>query len=158
MAILYDYIDSGLKVFGLHGVDDNGNCTCGNPECKALFKHPIMSNWQHTPQWSDEQIETFEIMGHFKTGFGVLCAGLLVIDVDARNGGVESFKRLVEKMPAAGKAAFVVNTGSGNGSQHHYFKLSEPVALLQSHPDFVGIDFKTSGFVVGAGSMHASGA
>ncbi|MEZ5490255.1 MAG: PriCT-2 domain-containing protein [Gammaproteobacteria bacterium] len=152
---LYDYREAGFKVFGLYGVDNKGVCGCGNQSCKALYKHPIMSNWQIVPYWSDEQMETFELTGQFKTGFGVLCSGYLVVDVDARNGGVESFAKLCEVVPL--DARFVVNTGSGNGSQHHYFKLTEPLSLVQNLPDYPGIDFKTSGYVVGAGSMHASG-
>lgn len=157
MMHLYDYLEAGFRVFGVHGVDKKGNCECGNPDCKALYKHPVISNWQNVPQWSDEQIETFEQMGHFDTGFGVLCNGFLVVDVDARNGGVESFKKLCKDIPEVGSAAFVVNTGSGNGSQHHYFKLAEPTALVQHHNTYPGIDFKASGYVIGAGSLHASG-
>lgn len=157
MANLYDYLEAGFRVFGLHGVDGDGVCGCGNPECQALYKHPVISNWQSVPDWSDEQIETFEAIGHFRTGFGVICSGWLIIDVDARNGGVESFKQLVADIPEAGESAFVINTGSGNGSQHHYFRNHPPVALVQHHNKYPGIDFKTSGYVVGAGSMHASG-
>ena len=158
MANIYDYIESGFKVFGLHGVAAKGVCGCGNPDCEAILKHPIISNWQHVPHWSEDQIDVFEQMGHFKTGFGVLCAGWLIIDVDARNGGVESFKRLCEDIPEAGRAAFVVNTGSGNGSQHHYFRLTPPLALLQNHDKYQGIDFKTRGYIVRCESLHASGA
>lgn len=158
MSHLYDYLEAGFRVFGINGVDSAGRCECGNPDCQALFKHPRISNWQNVPAWSDEQIETFDSIGHFRTGFGVLCDGFLIVDVDARNGGVESFRQLCADIPEAGQAAFVVNTGSGNGSQHHYFRLPAPAALVQSLPAYPGIDFKTSGFVVGAGSMHASGA
>jgi len=156
MNNIYDYLEAGFKIFGVQGVT-NGVCNCGDPECKALYKHPVISNWQNVPNWSDEQIETFEAMGHFKTGFGVLCSGFLIIDVDARNGGVESFKKLCADYPSAKTAAFVVNTGSGGGSQHHYFRLKEPMALVQAHNDYPGIDFKTSGYVIGEGSLHASG-
>jgi hypothetical protein len=156
MSHLYDYLEAGFKVFGIHGAK-GGVCGCGDPSCLALFKHPVISNWQNVPHWSEEQIETFEAMGHFDTGFGVLCAGWLIIDVDARNGGVESFANLCRDVPSAATAAFVVNTGSGGGSQHHYFRLSPPVAMVQSHPDYPGIDFKTSGYVIGADSLHASG-
>lgn len=158
MSQLYDYVEAGFKVFGIHGIDKQGGCECGNPECQALFKHPRISNWQNVPDWSDEQLETFEALGHFKTGFGVLCSGWLIIDVDARNGGVESFKKLCAELPECAGASFVVNTGSGGGSQHHYFKMSSAQAMMQHHRDYPGIDFKTSGYVIGAGSLHASGA
>src|SRR5690625_3439934 len=158
MSAIYAYVEAGFEVFGLRGRDKDGSCECGNPKCGACFKHPRISHWQSVPHWSDEQLETFEALGHFKTGFGALCDGWLIIDVDARNGGVDSFARLCKRFPAILECAFVVNTGSGGGSQHHYFRLPEPVPMVQHHPDFVGVDFKTSGFVVGDGSLHASGA
>ena len=83
---IQDYLEGGFRVFGIHGAS-RGLCDCGDEKCTALFKHPVISNWQSVPHWSDEQIDTFDQLGHFDTGFGVLCAGFLVIDVDARNGG-----------------------------------------------------------------------
>lgn len=156
---IYDYIESGFKVFGLHGAT-GGACNCGDAECTAILKHPIMSNWQSVPNWSDEQIECFDEMGHFNSGFGVIVKGFLVIDVDARNGGVPSFKKLCKDVPNILDCAFVVNTGSGGGSQHWYFKLSDDdktKSLMQTNKKYTGIDFKTSGFVVGSGSLHQSG-
>jgi len=50
----------------------------------------------------------------------------------------------------------IVNTGSGKGSKHLYFK-APTMALRQTHEDYKGIDFKSSGYVVGPGSMHVSG-
>jgi hypothetical protein len=40
---IYDYIEAGFKVFGLHGAK-GGACNCGNADCEAILKHPIMSN------------------------------------------------------------------------------------------------------------------
>ncbi|HNH45100.1 MAG TPA: PriCT-2 domain-containing protein, partial [Agitococcus sp.] len=156
---IYDYLESGFKIFGLHG-KANGVCGCGDVDCTAFYKHPIMSNWQNVPNWSDDQIECFDALGHFNTGFGVLCKGWLIIDVDARNGGVLSFKQLCKDVPSILTCGYVVNTGSGGGSQHWYFKLSDDdktKSLMQKHDKYAGIDFKTSGYVVGAGSLHESG-
>jgi hypothetical protein len=153
-----DFWAAGFRVFGLYGVDKKGACLCGNKDCKAPYKHPLVSNWQHTPVWDEEQIETMELSGQVDTGFGVLIRGLLVIDVDARNGGVDSFLRLRHDIQSVEKSGLIVNTGSGGGSQHLYFSLPDNmVALLQKHPDYPGIDFKSSGYVVGPGSLHASG-
>ena len=86
--------EAGFRVFGLYGRDEDGKCECGNPNCpdKSLFKHPRVSNWQHTPHWSEEQLDTMVEMGQFKTGYGIACRELLVVDVDARNGGVASMQ------------------------------------------------------------------
>jgi hypothetical protein len=156
---IYDYIESGFKVFGLHG-STGGACNCGDVDCEAILKHPIMSNWQNVPHWSDEQIECFDEMGHFNTGFGVIVRDYLIVDVDERNGGVKSFKHLCKDVPSLLDCAFIVNTGSGGGSQHYYFKLNDDdkkLSLMQKLEKYKGIDFKSSGFVVGSGSLHASG-
>jgi hypothetical protein len=157
MANQFDFIGAGIRIFGLHGAK-NGLCDCGNPECKALFKHPIASNWQHTPDWSDEQLDTMQEMGQFDTGYGVLVNGLLVVDVDARNGGVESFNSLCKdlSLDLVGESGLAVSTGSGGGSMHLYFKC-EAGAYSQHLDKYKGIDFKTSGYVVGPESLHASG-
>jgi hypothetical protein len=152
-----EFIEAGYKVFGLHSILPSGLCACGWDKCQAPGKHPQAANWQHTPHWSDEQLETLIEMGQFDTGFGVLVDGLLVVDVDARNGGVQSYAKLLERVPELAGAGLIVETGSGGGSQHLYFALPVPQALVQALPDFPGIDFKSSGFVVGPGSLHRSG-
>lgn len=150
--------EAGYRVFGLHGVTPSGHCACGDPACKAVLKHPLVSNWQHTPIWSEEQLDLMEETGQFATGYGVLLRDLLVIDVDARNGGLPSYEKLLEVLPAISGAGLIVNTGSGGGSRHFYFKLPAGVSIVTKHNDYLGIDFKSgSSFVVGPGSLHASG-
>ena len=107
-----DYVEAGFRVFGVYGAHGD-LCDCGNPSCEALYKHPRISNWQHTPEWSDEQLDVMEETGQFDTGFGVLCTGWLVVDVDARNGGVASYEKLVKAIPAIAESGFIVATGSG---------------------------------------------
>jgi hypothetical protein len=153
-----EFWEAGFHVFGLHGATKTGACGCGNPHCKAVYKHPLVSNWQNTPHWSEEQLEAYESIGQFDTGYGILCKNLLVIDVDARNGGVLSYENLINSYPQISlNAGLIVETGSGNGSKHIFFKLDHDLALLQHLDGYDGIDFKSSGFVVGAGSLHASG-
>lgn len=153
----HDYLDSGFKVFGLYGMDAAGHCECGNPECEALYKHPRVANWQYTPDWSEDQLEVMEKSGQFNTGFGVLCEGFLIIDIDPRNGGEEGYKQLVRdtQIDYEVESGFVVRTG-GNGL-HIYFKNTAARALSGKLKEYKGVDFKSSGYVVGAGSMHASG-
>jgi len=154
--LYHQFIDAGHRLFGLHPIVD-GKCGCRNKDCKAVGKHPFAASWQHTPLWSNDQILKMEEAGQFKTGYGVLVDGLLVIDVDARNGGVKSFKKLLKDIPSLADCGLVVNTGSGGGSQHLYYKVSSELALQGKHDDYEGIDFKSSGFVVGIGSQHKSG-
>jgi hypothetical protein len=148
-----EFRDAGFKVFGLLGkYDAEGN----ELDERLAYKKPYASGWQHTPEWSDEQWDLFHEIGAFDTGYGVLMDGILVVDVDARNGGTESYERLLEKVPEISGAGLIVNTGSGGGSKHLYFK-SPGTALVQHMKDYPGIDFKSSGYVVGPGSLHSSG-
>jgi len=157
--IYRQYHDAGFRIFGLYGANEHGICLCDNPQCNAPYKHPIAKGWQHTPEWDDDQLSAMEIAGHFDTGFGVLCNGFIVVDIDARNGGVESYQQLNEDLGGALlSAGMIVRTGSGGGSRHLYFKAPAGVSLQTKLTAYPGIDFKSSGYVVGAGSLHASGA
>jgi len=157
MSNYRNFWEAGYRVFGLHPITKHKTCGCGNPKCTAVGKHPIISNWTSVPYWSEDQLETFEEGGQFDSGYGVLVKGLLVIDVDARNGGVASYERLVNDFPKISAANLIVETGSGSGSKHLYFNLPENIALRGNLPQYPGIDFKSSGFVVGPGSAHISG-
>ena len=154
--IYRDFIENDIVIFGLYGAA-GGLCECGDAKCKAVLKHPIASNWQHSPLWSDEQLEVMEEMGQFETGYGVLTDGLLVVDVDERNGGAKSYEALLEAVPQIAGAGLVVKTGSGGLSKHLYFSLEGAAALVQNLKDYPGIDFKSTGYVVGPGSLHESG-
>lgn len=153
--LIRDYTESGFRTFALWGLSQ-GQCECGDDKCEALGKHPRVSNWQHSPVWSEDQLE---IMLQFTitTGFGVCLDNHLVLDIDPRNGGNESYERLVKDtgLDYASISGFVVATGGGG--KHIYFSRPEG-AYLTHLSGYPGIDFKTSGYVVGAGSLHKLGA
>lgn len=152
-----EFNELGYPFFPLHGVTKDGICECLNPKCEALFKHPRISNWQVTQVWEEEQIECMEMTGQLDTGYGILCKGLIVIDVDARNGGVESYSKLLQEVPEILECGFIVETGSGGGSKHLFFKAPHNTNLKSHLKGYEGLDFKSSGYVVGAGSRHKSG-
>lgn len=148
--------EAGLHVFPLNGFTGK-QCGCGDERCQAAGKHPRAKNWQHTPLWDDEQMDNIEEAGWFSSGYGVLCKGLLVIDVDVRNGGEESYARLVAAVPEIASAGLIVRSGRGDGGRHLYFSLPEAVPMVQHLSEYRGIDFKSSGFTVGPGSRHVAG-
>lgn len=151
------FAENGHRVFLLESIDGN-SCGCGNPKCTAIGKHPVASNWQNTPEWDEDQLSNMaDVIDGLERGYGVLCRDLLVVDIDAKNGGVESYAKLLEAIPAVASAGLIVETGSGGGSKHLYFTAPSEVPTVQTHKDYPGIDFKHSGFVVGPGSPHASG-
>lgn len=152
------FIEADIPVFWLHPIQDDGSCGCQDPDCENQGKHPGISRWQHTPVWSDEQLELMEGIGRLVDGYGVLLNGLLVVDVDARSGGVQSYTRLLEAVPEIAGAGLIVNTGSGGGSKHLYFRCDPTIAMSFKLAEYPGVDFKSgSSFVVGPGSIHKSG-
>lgn len=149
---------AGIPFFPLYRFNHNLKCECGNADCLAVGKHPRARNWQNTPLWDHDQIEAMEEYGHLSSGYGILCKGLLVIDVDARNGGVESLKKLCADYPdLESSCGLEVTTGSGGGSRHLYYRIDPALALVSHLAEYPGIDFKSSGYVVGPGSHHKSG-
>jgi len=157
MANIHDYLEAGRRVFPLWAVTPSG-CECGDAECGALGKHPRISSWQHSPHWSDEQIEAMSSMGQFDTGFGVCIDDQLVVDIDPRNGGSDSFKKLCDDLGMDLKSLSGHVVATGGGGWHIEFKRPPGKSLVQHADAYPGIDFKSSGFIVGASSLHASGA
>lgn len=151
---ILDYHEAGFRVFALHPIE-RGKCGCGDPRCEAVGKHPSISAWQTVPHWSDEQLDVL-MRYQVETGFGVCIDDQLVIDVDPRNGGTASLEKLQADtgLDFVALSGFVVRTGGAG--LHIYFNRPSG-AYLQHLPQYPGIDFKTSGFVVGAGSLHLSG-
>ena len=156
MSYYMDYLEAGFRIMSILPVTD-GLCGCMNPDCKALFKHPRAKNWQNTPHWSDEQLENMIKYDRLKQAYGVLVDDHLVIDVDPRNGGTEGYKKLCEDtgLDYEKESGFVVQTGGGG--LHIYFNRQREDALSGKLKDYPGVDFKSSGFVIGSESMHASG-
>lgn len=150
------YINAGFRVMRLYPVVD-GQCSCENPECKNLYKHPMQRNWTHTVPLDEDALRTYEEYGLLDQGFGVLVDDHLVIDIDPRNGGDESFKELCSdlKVDLKSESSFIVKTGGGGW--HIYFKRESNERLAGHLMQYPGIDFKSSGYIVGAGSLHASG-
>jgi len=152
-----DYLEAGFRIMAIHPVDKDGLCGCGNPDCKAILKHPKASNWQHTPHWSEEQIDNMEKFGQLDQAFGVLVDDHLIVDVDPRNGGDVALAQLQEDigLNLEAESEFVVETGGGG--LHIYFKRDPSTPLVSHLRQYEGIDFKSSGYVIGCGSLHASG-
>lgn len=155
MNQVYDYLEGGFHIFPLHNIEQ-GKCSCGFDDCQAVGKHPRANNWQTPISWDDQQIENMIEFGQLRDGFGVLCDGWLIVDIDPRNGG--SLEQLNKYMGVdIDKASnYIVQTGGGG--LHIYFRAPQGVNLDSHIKELPGIDFKVSGFVVGNGSLHKSGA
>ena len=84
---------------------------------------------------------------------GIACAksDLLVIDVDPRNAGDETFGQLVKRL---GPLPPTWTTLTPGGGQHYYFRQRDELALGSLGE---GIDLKWNGYVVAPPSVHPNG-
>lgn len=153
-----DYVDAFMRLIPLNSII-NGKCDCQDPECTAIGKHPIRSNWNNQPPAGDETLQVWQ--DFYKcTGLGwALDEDHIIIDVDSRNGGLQSLEKLQHdlKIDLFEVCNAIVKTGGGGW--HFAFKKLDSMNLGWKMPkSYPGIDIKQfGGFVVIAGSMHASG-
>jgi Bifunctional DNA primase/polymerase, N-terminal len=87
-------------------------------------------------------------------GVAIACApsGLVVLDVDPRNGGDETFGRLQREL---GKLPVTPTCLTGAGGMHLYFR-DTVGAYIGSAGD--GVDIKSEGYVLAPPSLHPNGA
>ena len=149
------YAHRGWHVFPLHSVR-NGLCSCGKPSCENPAKHPrtehglldatidvdTIAKWWST--WPDANIG-------IRTG---QISGVVVLDLDAKNGGLESWNELQD---IHGRVE-TLTCRTGGGGLHLYFEA--PADELKSTGSQIapGIDTRAEGgYVVAPPSLHISG-
>lgn len=161
------YANKGWKVLPVHGVV-NGKCTCGKThvDAKEAGKHPAIAGWQNQAT-SDIDTVTQWWQENPEYNIGVFCreSGFLVIDIDPRNGGDDSFLKLEER--AAGNLPPTVEAITGVWSKdgkpargrHLIYKCSPNEKFIGNFKKagLDGIDVKHNGYVLIAPSRHFSG-
>ncbi|CAA9890530.1 hypothetical protein METHB2_240003 [Candidatus Methylobacter favarea] len=153
-----NYAERGWFVIPLHSVE-NGQCTCKR-QCKSPGKHPIFNNWQAKATTDPAQIKQWWNKYSF-ANIGIVTgqkSGLVVIDIDPRNGGDASLQDLIDAYADfnAILATYTVMTG-GNGS-HFYYHYSKAFKSLKNHGLGKGIDIKADGgYILAPPSNHVSG-
>lgn len=147
----------GWAVFPLQWITDEGKCSCGNGDCQNAGKHPMTEHGFKDATKQFARIDRWwRASPHANVGIATgKVSNLFVVDIDPRNGGDASLKRLVE---AHGPFPDTVCVKTGGGGDHLY--VAHPGgnhAGWQKHVA-AGIDICADGsYVVGAGSSHKSG-
>ena len=145
----------GWPVLPLYTPDAEGRCSCGSPDCRSVGKHPQTKHGVHDA--TKDPAEVAALCRKFpEANIGVptgLVSGIIVLDVDPRNGGDAS---LTELEALHGPLPDTVEARTGGGGRHFYFKAPEhPVAKRRVAP---GLDLQAEGaYVVAPPSRHASG-
>jgi len=161
------YASQGWKILPCYGIV-GGRCTCSqtHAEPKDVGKHPALNSW-HT-EASNDLIEISRWWERDpEANIGVFCrpSGFLVIDIDPRSGGhnsFEEFEKLVEgALPSTVEATTGVYTLGGRTLRgRHIFYRCDPSEELVGNlkaAGIKGIDIKHNGYVLIAPSRHFSG-
>ncbi|MDQ3288247.1 MAG: AAA family ATPase [Pseudomonadota bacterium] len=117
----------------------------------VIGKVPRDRKWQLKDYDSSAEVAAANARGH-NLGVRLADSGWLVVDVDPRNGGDESFERFRSDAGIALDDYPFVRTGGGG--LHVYMRLPDGFEAVTHHDRYPGIDFKTSGQVVAPGSIH----
>jgi hypothetical protein len=157
------YRERGWKVMPLHRpTGANSACSCGDPGCSGVGKHPALSGWRqqngvYAPEinlqlsntlqrWFEKDQRNVAIL----TG---RISGVVVLDIDSEEGERNAKNRGI---PEDGPQ---VMTGKG---RHIYFaypfeRLDERHELKNFAGTVQGVDFRgDGGYVVAPPSLHAS--
>jgi hypothetical protein len=145
----------GFALIPVHAPSPRG-CTCiAGKKCGAPGKHPRISDWGN--KWSKDPDVIDQWLTKWPgTNIGIVTgepSGIVVIDVDPRNGGVDALDDLQRKFGKLPETWMVL---TGGGGYHYYFKLSIGVRLPKEL--CAGVDIKgDGGMVLAPGSLHVSG-
>jgi hypothetical protein len=151
------YARRGWPVFPLHPIVA-GRCGCGQPDCKAVGKHPVTRSWQRSIASVDAAEAAWR--GRLgQRGIGLACgprAGCFGFDIDPRHGGVAALAQLVERH---GRLPRTPVARSGSGGLHIYFAWPDSGEVRNSEGKVgPGLDVRgVGGLMVLAPTLHASG-
>jgi P4 family phage/plasmid primase-like protien len=145
------YLRLSLHILPLHYITEHGQCSCNNPNCHSPGKHPVTPRGVYDA--TNDPYQIWSYWGNHPYNIGIVTGkvnGCIVVDVDPRNGGLETLKRL-----NLNTSTLAVSTG-GNG-YHYYYQYPEiDIKLPGKLGD--GIELKKDkGYVVAPPSNHASG-
>jgi len=137
------YADLGWRVVPLHTPDEHGQCSCGDPDCDHVGKHPRLKDWKNRAssnrsvigkwwkEWPDANV-------------GIATYGMIVVDQDRGDEPLD--------LPPCPK----VKTAKGS---HYYLNRPEGVEITNRvDVERLGFDIRTdNGLVVAPPSKHATG-
>lgn len=149
------YVQLGLRVLPVWGVDESGLCLCHvGATCPSAGKHPIPSNGLHGATTDLRELEAYW-RSDPRANVGIATsAEFSILDIDAKNGGLGTFAAL-EKQYGADTFQSPYRVRTGGGGLHIAFR--SPPGTRSRNPLLPGIDYKAEGgMIVAPYSKHAS--
>jgi hypothetical protein len=147
-----NYARRGYRVFPCFE-PVGASCSCGDPDCSSVAKHPRNHNGVTGATTDPEQIKKWWAMWP-NANIGLSAAGLIVIDIDADKGGYTSLDKLETEFGALPKT-WQVDTGGGGS---HILFRRNGYAVRNGAGIRQGIDVRTDGgYIIASPSLHKSG-
>lgn len=133
---------------GLHTIpvwrSSNGVCHCPRgKDCISPGKHPAIDAWQTSATTDLMVIRDWFSANRYNIGVVCGASNVVVIDIDPRNGGAETFASLIAEL---GPLPATLTADSGGGGTHYVFrrpagelisKLGQGVDLLRDSRQFL---------------------
>lgn len=144
---LLGYVARGLPIFPIHSTTDSGSCSCGRSDCNSPGKHPRTPSGFKAATTDPEQIrEWLKKWPICNWGMATgRASGIIVIDIDAKNSGFETWEGLRNEHPEPIETP-TVRTGGEQRGEHLYFKHPERAEIRNSAGKLApGIDVRGSG-------------
>ena len=156
LAVALAYAKLGWQVIPINWVRKDGACSCANPRCDNIGKHPLTAHGVKDADLGEKTIRTWWT-NYPKANIGIAtgaASGIVVLDVDPRHGGTDSMHELKNHF---GKLPDGPRVHTGGGGVHVYF--SYPGTALKNKVGlFAGVDVRADGgYVLAPGSNHKSG-
>jgi hypothetical protein len=163
--------DAGYKVFAVHGAvllsGGGAACTCGDPRCPDVGKHPMARGWQRQATRDPGLLRAWSWAAP-ALNYGIPTwpiNPIFVLDADPKSGSAESADDL---RSAYGSLPATQQVLTGGGGTHDYFAYPDLPAgkVIRNSVGKPGAPGKLGagldvrglgGFVVGPGSRHHSG-
>lgn len=150
----------GWRIFPCHSIV-RGRCTCKDgTNCKSPGKHP------RTARGVNDATTDIQVINYWKTTYpqcnwgvaGGRQSGLVIIDLDPRHGGFESFDEYEAARPH-GPLPTTRQAISGGGGRHHFFSYPQDGEPVKNRVDWLpGVDIRSDGgYVILAPGTHISG-
>ena len=152
-AAAHAYATRGWSVLPLHRPLDSGSCSCGDPSCGHVGKHP---DGELAPRGVRNAMTDPAIIDRWwaarpgaNVGIDLAGAGLLVIAPDSPEWQAEFEDRGLPRTATA-------QSGGGDGHVHYYYRLPKgcPTHRLCKPGEY---DILSNGHVVAPPSRHGSG-
>lgn len=151
------YLGLGYSVIPVHGITEEGQCTCGVVSCGARGKHP-RGKWGEFTTRRPTEKEVRSWWGRWpSSNIGIVTgaiSGIVVVDVDGERGraSLEEAGIPVSDFPVSPRVS------TGGGGVHIYLRYPGLAEVITKAGVLPGVDIRADGGqVIAPPSVHASG-